>query len=164
MPENKITDIPNMDTSKKIRILTYHHVTNNGAVLQAYSLCEALNREFNGYDVKILDYIPYTLRQGEFLKIFKLCRKVPFFYFQRHLMFNKFVKGNLRLDHNLPKNKRLERLIAFINSQNYDALIAGSDNIWRISQTRFSPAFPNIYWLSDSIAAERYLKFYESLI
>lgn len=144
-----------MENCNAIRILTYHHVTNNGAVLQAYSLCQVLNREFDGNNVQILNYIPKALRQGEFLKIFKPCRKAPFFYSQRYFMYNKFIKANLQLDHKLPKNKSLERLIAFINSQNYDALIVGSDNIWRISQTRFSLGFPNIYWLSDSITTKK---------
>lgn len=144
-----------MDTANSIRILTYHHVTNNGAVLQAYSLSEALNREFCDYDVKILDYIPGVVKRGEFLKIFKPCRKVPFFYSQRYFMFGKFIKANLPLDHKQPRNKSLEKLIAFINSQNYDALIVGSDNVWKMSQTKSSPNFPNIYWLSDSITAKK---------
>lgn len=144
-----------MAAANAIRILTYHHVANHGAVLQAYSLSEALSREFRGYDVKILDYIPRVIKQREFLKIFKPCRKIPFFYSQRYFMFRKFVKANLPLDRKLPGNKSLERLIAFINSQNYDALIVGSDKIWGISQAKSSPSFPNIYWLSDSIATKK---------
>jgi len=144
-----------MSTANAIRILTYHHVTNYGAVLQAYSLSEALNREFRDHDVRILNYIPRVVKQSELLKIFKPCRKVPFFYSQRYFLFSKFVKANLPLDHKLPRNKSLERFIAFMNSQNYDALIVGSDNVWRISQTKSSPSFPSIYWLSDKITAKK---------
>lgn len=144
-----------MKNVNAIRILTYHHVTNNGAVLQAYSLCRALDREFDGNSVQILDYIPKALSRSEFLKNFKPCRKPLFFYSQRYTMYNKFIKANLQLDNKLPKDKSLESLIAFINSRNYDALIVGSDNIWRISQSKISPGFPNIYWLSDSIKTKK---------
>lgn len=144
-----------MNTSNAIRVLTYHHVTNNGAVLQAYSLSEALQREFSDHDVRILDYIPKAIKKGEFLKTFKPCRKALLFYARRYFMFDKFVKANLRLDHKLPKSESLEELIAFLGSQNYAALFVGSDNVWRISQTLVLPGFPNIYWLSESIAAKK---------
>lgn len=140
---------------KKIRILTYHHVTNNGAVLQAYSLCNALEKKFNNYDVKILDYKSREVEIGELLKIFKFYRKVPFLNFLRYFKFKKFIEKNLRLDKSVHRFQGYNKIIEFLNSQNYDMLVVGSDAIWKIAESSLLPKFPNVYWLSNQISAKK---------
>jgi polysaccharide pyruvyl transferase WcaK-like protein len=140
---------------KKIRILTYHHVTNNGAVLQAYSLCNALEKKNNDYNVKILDYKSREVELGELLKIFKLYRKDPFFNFSRYFKFKKFIEKNLRLDKSVHGFQGYNKIIEFLNSQNYDMLVVGSDVIWKIAERSLLPKFPNVYWLSNQISAPK---------
>ncbi len=144
-----------MDTRNAVRILTYHSVTNNGAVLQAYSLSQALSRVLRDYDVRIFHHLPSVVRQHEFFKAFKPLPKSPLFYLKRYFLFRRFVKANLSLDCGLPATKNLDRMIDFICAQRYRALVVGSDNIWRISEGGVSPRFPNIYWLSERIKAKK---------
>lgn len=144
-----------MKSSNKIGILTYHNVTNNGAVAQAYSLSQALTREFGEYQVKILDYLPKTVRRHEFLKMFKPCKRVPLFYAKRYWLFRKFSEANLTMEKELPRGEDIDRFAAFLNKNQYRALVVGSDNIWRISDGRNSPGFPNIYWLTEQIKGRK---------
>lgn len=144
-----------MDKRNAVRILTYHSVTNNGAVLQAYALSQALSRALRDGDVKIMDYLPRVLRYHGFFKIFKPMPKVPLFYLKRYFMFGRFVRANLDLDRTLPAAANLDRMVDLLNARAHRALVVGSDNIWRISEARLSPKFPNIYWLSDRIKAKK---------
>jgi len=144
-----------MNKRNAVRILTYHSVTNNGAVLQAYSLSQALSRALGEHDVKIMDYLPGALRCNEFFKMFKPLPKVPLFYMKRYFLFRRFVRANLDLDRTMPAGANLDRMVDFVDARDYRALVVGSDNIWRISEAALSPKFPNIYWLSERIKAKK---------
>jgi polysaccharide pyruvyl transferase WcaK-like protein len=144
-----------MDRSNAVRILTYHSVTNNGAVLQAYSLSTALARVLSDYDVKIIDYLPPALRRNEFLKIFKPLPRCPHFYLARFFLYRRFVRAHLRLDRAVPSTRDLDRMIDDLNARQYGALVVGSDNIWRISKAPMSPRFPNIYWSPERVQAKK---------
>ena len=140
---------------KKIRILTYHHVTNNGAVLQAYSLCNAMEKKINDSDVKILDYSSIEIELYELLKIFRLYRKIPLFNITRYIKFKTSIKRNLKLDTEIPRFIGYNKVIEFLISQNYDMLVVGSDAVWKISGSLFLPKFPNVYWLSKQIPSKK---------
>jgi len=141
-----------------IRILTYHNVPNNGAVLQNYSLQQGLRKVFPQYDIATLDYIPREIRLAELLKLIKIYRKSPFFNLRRSFVFWKFIylQRNLSLDKRLPLIKSYDNLVRSLSKRSYKALIVGSDNIWKITDKKWNPPFPNIYWLPKEISCRKY--------
>lgn len=130
---------------KKIRILTYHHITNNGAALFSYSLQQLLSDQFENAEVKILDYHSPNLAFYEYLKFLKLHKKAPAFYLQRHQQFRQFSQDELDLDRNFSKfnPKSIEK---YLLRENFNLLIPAMD-VWNIANIRLLPKFPNVYWL-----------------
>jgi len=134
----------------KLRILSFHHIPNNGAFLFVYSLLNLLQQELRYFDVKILDYKSRRLAIYEYLKQFKLFQGIPLFYMKRSRMWDQQLKANLDLDSNFPHffgEKTLQKYFA----NQYDALVVGMD-IWCMINSTERPRFPNIYWLPEKIA------------
>lgn len=127
----------------KIGIFTFHCAQNYGAVLQAYGLQEYLRSQ--GYDVYIIDYCPkYLLEPYKILNIKKIVKNRNLKLFirefltipirlKRTLVFNKFVKQRLRL----------YKLDLYEESNDFDAFVFGSDQIWNPSLTR---GFDDVYF------------------
>lgn len=133
--------------SSQIRILSYHHIPNNGAFLFAYSLLELLQKEFSSSVVKTIDYRSRRLAAYEFLKRFKLFRDVPLFYAKRARIWEQEVEKHLCLDKDFPHfsgDRALQRVFA----DQYSALVVGMD-VWCILEGTERPAYPNIYWLPE---------------
>lgn len=128
-----------------MRILTYHHIANNGAALFSYSLQQLLSGYFENTEVKILDYHSINLAFYEYLKFFKPHRNALFFYFQRHQNFRRFSRDELDLDRNFSKfsEKSVE---GYLLREKFDLLIPAMD-VWNIANIKLLPKFPNIYWL-----------------
>ncbi|PTP14237.1 hypothetical protein CWO27_11545 [Vibrio sp. 10N.286.51.C3] len=112
---------------KKIRTMTFHHVLNYGAVLQAYALVKFLNDE--GHDAKVLNYLPsYFLFQTYrpckgIKKTADKLKKIKHFY-------------DFRKQH-LPITK--EKYFSYNQLKNVDgvdAFICGSDQIWNKNLTK----------------------------
>ena len=132
----------------KARILTYHYIPNNGAFLFAYSLLELLQKEFQAFEVKVLDYKSKQLVTFEFLKRFKIFREVPLFYSKRAMMWNRQIEKYLELDKEFPKFANNEKLQKYL-ANHYGFLVVGMD-VWCITNSVYRPKFPNIYWLPKS--------------
>jgi len=131
----------------KLRILTFHHIPNNGAFLYAYSLVNQLKASFSSCDVKIIDYKTTGLALYENLKSFKLFPKEPLFYYKRNRLWATFLETQLDLDKSLPRfsgQKQVQRYF----SRTSDALLVGMD-VWCIINGTPRPRFPNIYWLPE---------------
>ena len=145
-------------TKEKIRILTYHNVPNNGAVLQNYALQSTLQKELENYDVSTLDYIPYKISISEILKLIKPYKKSPLFNLKRAWVFRKFIywDKNLKVDRKLPLLRTYNNMVKFLTKKNYKALVVGSDNIWKIREGRWTPQYPNIYWPKKEIKSKKY--------
>ncbi len=143
---------------KRIRILTYHNVPNNGAVLQNYALQHGLRKILPEYDIATLDYIPREIKLAELLKFVKFYKKVPLFNLQRYIVFWKFIylQKNLTLDRRIPLKKNFHSMKNFLEKKKFDALIIGSDNIWKITSKKWNPPFPNIYWTPSSVRSKKY--------
>ena len=133
----------------KLRILSFHHIQNNGAFLFAFSLAQLLQREFNDFDVKISDYKSRRLKTYDYLKRFKMLQKVPFFYIKRALMWGVETERYLDLDQDIPYFAN-ERTLQKYFSKKYDALVVGMD-VWCILNGTERPKFPNIYWLPEKM-------------
>ncbi|MCP4140509.1 MAG: polysaccharide pyruvyl transferase family protein [Chloroflexi bacterium] len=134
----------------KMRILSFHHIPNNGAFLFAYSLLELLQQEFGEFDVKILDYKSNRLAIYEYLKRFKFFQKIPLFYMRRARIWKEHLKIHLNMDSNFPHFTGEKALQKYFSNQ-YAALVVGMDT-WCIINGTERPKFPNIYWLPEKIS------------
>lgn len=136
--------------SRKLGILTFHYnYINEGSLLQAYCLVNNLKNNLPGYDIEIIDH-QYKSK----LKVYGEKTKNP----RTKALYN-FIQNSLPLS----KNKFFDdskKTFKFIN-ENYDALVVGSDEIWRMHYEKkfflynpkdpWNPAFPNIYWPDKSV-------------
>lgn len=121
----------------KIGILTYHRAHNYGAMLQAYALCATLKD--NGYKAELIDYWPEEHRiqyavikpivGDSFLNKIKCIIANSLTFFRRYWRFHKFEKFCQTFLH-------VGKTILYTNNnqlkfEQYDYVIAGSDQIWR---------------------------------
>lgn len=105
----------------KVGILTYHWANNYGAVVQAYALLEKLKDM--GHDAFVIDRI----------RTFSSWRWLYHGYsYKHHYSWNKFQKFNK--NHLVPKTplyKSSKQLADDFANQHFDAVIVGSDQVWR---------------------------------
>ena len=119
---------------KKIGIMTFHRAKNYGAMLQSYALQETLNKKFDTY---LVDYRCPEIEEKYYVKK-TLVRKIK-----------NFLKLFFQTEYILSINKKNRRVNEFVNNflktskpyyaQNiaeanneFDAFIAGSDQIWNM--------------------------------
>lgn len=106
----------------RIGILTYHWAQNYGAVLQCFALKCKL--EEMGHDVFIIDRLPNY--RGILRKVY---HSFSYEYFLSWIKFSRFNKYLLT-----PKTRKYcssERLILNFTKEQLDAVIVGSDQVWR---------------------------------
>lgn len=136
----------------KIGILTFHASHNFGSMLQAYALKTYLSQENN--DVEIINfrtenqkdiYAVLTKRKG-FKYILKNLYSLSKYYYlkKKYDLFEDFLKIELECEQELTTAEQ-------INEQNFDVIIAGSDQIWNISTNDFEW----IYFL-ENLSAKKY--------
>lgn len=108
----------------KIGIMTFHWAANYGAVLQAYALLEHLNN--TGHEAQDINYLP---RRAMLTNLFFDIYLRRFINIRRAAKFKRFRKRFLRISANTYSSyKELKRV-----GHTYDAVIAGSDQIWNES-------------------------------
>lgn len=119
---------------KKIGIMTFHRAKNYGAMLQSYALQETLNKKFDTY---LVDYRCPEIEEKYYAKK-TLVRKIKNFlklFFQteyilsvnkKNRRFNEFVNNFLKTS-----KPYYAQNIAEANNE-FDAFIAGSDQIWNM--------------------------------
>lgn len=137
----------------KIGIFTFHCAANYGAVLQAYCLQEVLTKM--GHEVYVIDYRPKYLiepyrafyyESNRFNSFFSKCKGfiraclVSPIRWKRNMMFSKFINSRLHL-YKLDLNNE---------SNDFDAFVFGSDQIWN---PKITNGFDKIY-LGDFPAAK----------
>ncbi|MGE9980738.1 polysaccharide pyruvyl transferase family protein [Collinsella sp. SGI.184] len=125
----------------KIGILTFQRAYNYGASLQAYALSKALKGSSEDIEVSVLDYrtdklndAAKLIKSGEGLSA-KTAAKIGF-RLLKHRSFNTFDKRYLSLTAPI----RDWKVFAGTNSQ-FDALVVGSDQVWKDDITGSDPAF-----------------------
>lgn len=132
---------------KKVGILTYHYVINEGAILQAHSLSVALRKYFD--NVEIIDYRP---RRTEIMYLLKyIVSKNPIVSFQRYFRSKIFIRDELPLSKRKLTTDNYDKALGFLKGR-YDLIVVGSDEVWKISCLR---PFPNIYWLSPKLDCKK---------
>lgn len=119
----------------KIGILTYHHVTNYGSLLQAYALWQALKQQ--GYDVELIDYRPYKAVKFYLQALYPLKQGKKRPYFNRQFLAN--IVKSWKMRRFLLSQMQLSKRKCYTQSglkqyhQQYDVVISGSDQIWDIN-------------------------------
>lgn len=127
--------------TKRLGILTMHYSFNEGSILQAYCLHSLIKKVFLGWEVEIIDF--RHKQKWDFYN-----RKQN----NRNVALSNFVKEMPLSKKSFLTNKD-EDAIDYIE-KNYDAIIVGSDEVWKLDYSRFLkiqkhplyPPFPNIYW------------------
>lgn len=122
----------------KIGITTIHHVTNYGAVWQAYALSRYIASL--GHEVEIIDFRPQVAVDVYRQRFIRNGRP----NFRRailSLVFQNFVSKHLPLGPTLCTTTH-ELADA---AKRYDALIAGSDQIWCTGEASFRGYEPNFF-------------------
>lgn len=117
---------------KKIGLLTYHHTTNFGSLLQTYGLYKAV--QDMGYLCEVIDYRNEAVEKREFIKKVYQCHglkeiknhlKYSKFRKRKAIAFSVFVDKYLRIS-----DKAYYRTdIAEVNGK-YDCYLIGSDLVW----------------------------------
>jgi hypothetical protein len=131
---------------KSVATLTFHNACNYGAFLQAYALSETL-QSFPGVEAFILDYESPTLKDAYRARAIlkqkgKLLNKVPSMVlrskdiWKRNRMFRTQKKKWFRIKQYNVTREQLPEC-----SQQYDAVIAGSDQIWNFDLTGHDTSF-----------------------
>lgn len=133
----------------KIGILTYHRVVNDGSILQAYCLQQIVSSYNPDAQVEIIDYRPLCGEHTEYRRL--LSRDWPFFniknwrkmrsiraFMERHCIFSPSC-----ITDNLNTAKQ------FVQKQQYDMILVGSDTVWEARHSVFVPPFPNLYFLPE---------------
>jgi len=118
----------------KVGILTYHHVENYGALLQAYALSEAVKNQ--GHEVEFIDYQPYRA----IIYYLKQTYLSPHFaaYAAKSREMKRFFRSHLPLSPKVYYSRSgLQEL-----RRRYDLVVCGSDEVWNIKSIRkFDPTY-----------------------
>lgn len=133
----------------KIGILTFHRSQNYGSVLQAFALSSFINNALK-QNAEIVDYVPEAINNYNIFVSPKSLRDVvrnavSLANFHMRKMrrdgFTEFLNNRLPLSRTVTANDNCARFI----SDNYDAVICGSDQIWCPD----APEFQSIYFLHN---------------
>lgn len=128
----------------KIGLLTFHSVTNYGALLQAYGLQETL-RSLNA-DSEFINYrFDIIKKEKKRMKIYKSPLKVMKNFIKNNLiklkskeiMFNEFSNEYLNISKD--EYKYFEKLSLL--EEKYDKFIVGSDQVWNQKISENDPTF-----------------------
>ncbi|MBW4455948.1 MAG: polysaccharide pyruvyl transferase family protein [Nostoc indistinguendum CM1-VF10] len=121
----------------KIGILTFHHVDNYGATLQACALWSFINSQ--GYDVEIIDYRPIKIAWIYFRPLIPLRRLGKVFVnIPRAWKMRQFLLSNVKLSARKVYDKKS---LQYYNDK-YDVVICGSDQVWCLDSFRgFNSSF-----------------------
>lgn len=128
---------------KRIGIITYHRSINYGAFLQAFCLAKYVEHIADTRaDVEIIDYVSRIAWHNYNNALFHGKHKIDSWKqrigFERCYFLLPLSKDKLCSDD-------MEQIENFIKSQQYDVIIVGSDEVWKVDGMR---GFPNAYWLN----------------
>lgn len=139
---------------KKIGILTYHYSINEGAMLQAWCLRETCRSLFTNAEVSLIPYESANVRCRDMKSALRNTRlRDPVSQLRRLWRLRLFQRSVL----NPPGPKLISdndtEARSFIAALNYDAIIVGSDEVWKHqSSGQMARGFPNPYWLTPDVA------------
>lgn len=131
---------------KKVGIITYHFARNYGAVWQCFALQEHLKNR--GYDVSVLNAVSKTQEKNNSLfnkrdglkNIIVNMVLLPFIRqrTEKEKSFSEFVDQYLNCTRKVTNNQELKNLI---DSEQYDAVLSGSDQVFNPHIADFEDMF-----------------------
>ncbi len=152
----------------KIGILTFHKSTNNGAVIQAYSLSNKIKDAFPDCGVEIIDYSTQAIYdyyhfsfKKELKNLFKefsvlnikriILKAYEYLYYKRkrNKVFEKCQNKLMLSDYSILDNS-FHKLFKII-SEKYDVLVVGSDAVWNY----VTRGFPNAYFPDGTVTCAK---------
>lgn len=129
---NVISTSAGQSSQPSAGLVTFHHVNNYGAILQAWSLVQTLERI--GCPTEVIDYRPPGLEAKQKDKGLRAFIPSPWLWRMR-----RFVRSNLPLT---PTFRTIQEIAKWVDSRRYDFLICGSDQIWlKDGYLGFDPAY-----------------------
>ena len=141
---------------KRIGLLTFHRVINEGAMLQTYYLFTKLQQLFKDDLVEVIDYRSLIVDKGYWKYIVSDTRN-PAIMLQRASRcrrLNNFISHNVILSSTQLISDDYDSAVEFLVDK-YDLIVVGSDEIWKLEDGPHSLPFPNIYWLSDRLTCRK---------
>ncbi|MFP8890760.1 polysaccharide pyruvyl transferase family protein [Natrialbaceae archaeon A-CW2] len=147
----------------KTGILTYHNNENKGAILQALCLTKALSHLFNE-EVEVIEYRTASKERKRKIKtiITKKPSQIP-----RRIKDRQCCESFIREEFNISDDSIItddhEEATEWLESQEYNILVTGSDEVWKINnrqtswRSKLSPKrpFPNLYHLDPRLSAAK---------
>lgn len=127
----------------KVATITFHRAINFGAVFQTYALQYSIKDL--GVESEVIDYRsdyleklhnPNNIKKYLNPKYFIWCLLKNQFYRDNRKNFYGFIKNNINTSSMCTTQEQLKNI-----SNNYDKVIAGSDQIWNYNCTKFDKAF-----------------------
>ena len=120
----------------KIGVLTFHETANYGAMLQTYALQKYINEQ--GVPCEVLNYQDHALQKKE--RPLKLLQQRSLKGILKYLtchdyQVSKWAHFTAFREGFIPQSRPLERDDLPLAAVNYDAIIAGSDQIWNTEIT-----------------------------
>jgi hypothetical protein len=129
----------------KIGILTFHRTANDGSVLQNWCLHNVLKSLAPSAGVETIDLRDSGRERKEFRRL--LSRKLPFLQVQplvKMIGLRRFVRQSLPLSPTCVTGS-LETARRFVASQNYGAVVSGSDTVWQLEKIGDAEP-PHVYY------------------
>ena len=135
---------------KKIGIITFHNSYNCGSMLESYAIFKYISKKIK--NVEIIDFS--SEGQKELYSIFKKNNSIKNIIrnlillphknrlTRNNLEYEKFKKNNFKLSTRYDDSKK-------ISDENYDVIVAGSDQIWNITIKDYDEAY-FLNWVNSS--------------
>lgn len=149
----------NFSSMARIGILTFHNNENRGAILQAFGVCELLENYLNT-DAEIIEYRTAAKESSRKRSLFATKRPNTILNRIRdRQIVEEFFETHLRTSEDSIITDNHEEAVAWLQEQEYDLLVTGSDEVWKISEEGNklgsflfpSRPFPNLYFLDEAL-------------
>ncbi len=144
----------------KIGILTFPRSQNYGALLQAYGTQQFLEK--SGYDVSMIDYWPdyheemYKAFSWQKFKALRIQSKIKYVF----TFFFTYFRLKERRNHT---REFYEKYLHLNKSLSYDAVVYGSDQIWRKQHQPTYNYFNPIFWGDAQITSPHKIAYAASM-
>jgi len=147
----------------QVGILTFHNNENIGALLQTWSLVNAIETEFSHLSVEVIDYRTLSKEFVRMVSPFVTSNlsEIPYRIRNRKSS-SKFIHNHVPISDEKIWTNNSKKAASKINNLSYDLLIVGSDEVWKvipsdgtISSALRNRPFPNMYFLDASIQAPK---------
>ena len=140
----------------KVGIITYHRAVNYGAYLQACALCNRMNEEPD-ISAEIIDFHMEKEKKeynSEWPVLIRLKHPKKYrFIKKRQEVFARALNDPLmKKSEDYCCSDQLRDFKEFVQGK-YDAIIAGSDEVWNFNNFR---GFPNPYWLIGDLKCRKF--------